>query len=144
MAMGMAAALQCAVCGSPATRVEIVAPGRVPAEMEQWKAERRQAFGEHRDPGSWCLLSEGVAAGNGRVGDGIEETGELIEAAFHEAAFHEPYTYAQVPTAGFYDDAASCEQCDAAYCYRHWRVSASETGFGYCPQGHGKSPDPHW
>jgi len=46
----------CAVCGSPATRVEIVAPGRVPAEWEQWKAERRQAFEEHRDPGT---VSEG-------------------------------------------------------------------------------------
>ena len=67
MAMGMVAAPQCAVCGSPATWVAIVAPGRVPAEWEQWKAERRQAFEEHRDPGRWCLLFEGVAAGNGRV-----------------------------------------------------------------------------
>jgi len=110
MAMGMVAAPQCAVCGSPSTRVEIVSPG-LPAEWEQWKAERRQAFEEHRDPGRWCLRSEGVGAGNGRVGDAIEETGaEQIEAAFHER-----YTYAQVHTAGFYDDAGFCEQCDAAY-----------------------------
>ena len=81
----MVAAPRCAVCGSPSTRVEIAAFGRVPAEWEQWKAERRQAFEEHRDPARWCLRSEGVGAGNGRVGDAIEETGaEQIEAAFHE------------------------------------------------------------
>jgi len=74
MAMGMVAAPQCAVCGSPSTRVEIVSPG-LPAEWEQWKAERRQAFEEHRDPGRWCPLFEGVAAGNDRVGDAIEEGG---------------------------------------------------------------------
>ena len=28
------------------------------------------------------------------------------------------------------------------YCYRHWHVS--ESGYGYCPYGHGKSLDPHW
>ena len=85
------------------------------AEWEQRKAERRQAFAEHRDPGRWCSPSQGVAAGNGRVGDAIEET----RAEQIEAAFHEPYTYTQVHTAGFYDDAGSCEQCDTAYCYRH-------------------------
>ena len=38
----------------------------------------------------------------------------------------------QVATAGFYDDAGFCQDCDAPYCYRH------------CPLGHGKSLDPHW
>ncbi len=138
MAMGMVAAPQCAVCGSPATRVELVAPGQVPEEWGQWKAERRQAYEKYRDQGRWRLLFEGVAAGNGWVGDAIE----AARAERIETAFQEPYTYAQVHTAGFYDDAGFCEQCDAAYCYRHWRVS--ETGFGHCPQGHGKSLDPHW
>jgi hypothetical protein len=32
--------------------------------------------------------------------------------------------------------------CDASYCYHHWQVS--ESGYGYCPRGHGKSLDPHW
>ena len=45
-------------------------------------------------------------------------------------------------TAGFYDDAGFCQDCDAAYCYRHWHVS--ETGYEHCPAGHGKSLDPHW
>jgi hypothetical protein len=101
-------------------------------------AERRQAFDEDRDPASWHLLFEGVAAGNGWTGDAIE----AANAEQIEAAFQEPYRYAQVHTAGFYDDAGFCEQCDVAYCYRHWRVS--QTGYGHCPQGHGKSLDPHW
>ena len=56
MAMGMVAGP--ALRGVRVSRdpVEIVAPGRVPAEWEQWKAERRQAFEEHRDPGT---VSEG-------------------------------------------------------------------------------------
>ncbi len=68
----MVAAPQCAVCGSPATRVEIIAPGQLPAEWEQWTAERKQVFEEYSDPGRWYLLFEGVAAGNGWVGDAIE------------------------------------------------------------------------
>jgi hypothetical protein len=51
-------------------------------------------------------------------------------------------TPAQVHTAGFYDDAGFCRDCGVPYCYRHWQVS--ETGYGYCPRGHGKSLDPHW
>jgi hypothetical protein len=66
MGMGMVAAPQCAACGSPATRVELVAPGQVPAEWERWKAERRQAFEKYRDQGRWRLLFEGVAAARGR------------------------------------------------------------------------------
>ena len=50
--------------------------------------------------------------------------------------------FAQVRTAGFYDDAGFCQDCDAPYCYQHWHVS--ETGYGYCPRGHGKSLDAHW
>jgi len=118
--------------------VEIVAPGQVPAEWELWKAGRRQAFGERRDPGRWCLLFEGVAAGNGWAGDAIE----AVRAELIGVAVEEPYKYAQVHAAGFYDDAGFCERCDAVYRYRHWRVS--ETGYGHCPQGHGKSLDPHW
>ena len=46
------------------------------------------------------------------------------------------------PRPGFYDDAGFCQDCNAPYCYRHWHVS--ETGYGHCPAGHGKSLDPHW
>jgi len=57
-------------------------------------------------------------------------------------AFRPLLRFAQVHTAGFYDDAGFCQDCDAPYCYQHWRVS--ESGYGYCPRGHGKSLDPHW
>jgi len=57
-------------------------------------------------------------------------------------AFRPPLHFAQVHTAGFYDDAGFCQDCDAPYCYRHWHLS--ESGYGYCRRGHGKSLDPHW
>jgi hypothetical protein len=47
-----------------------------------------------------------------------------------------------IQTAGFHDDAGFCAGCAAFYCEKHWSVSA--TGFGTCPQEHGKSLDPHW
>ena len=55
-------------------------------------------------------------------------------------AFRRPYRFPQVHTAGLYDDAGFCEQCDAAYCHRHWHLS--DTGHGRCPHQHGKSLDP--
>lgn len=42
----------------------------------------------------------------------------------------------------FYDGAGLCKSCAAFYCPKHWSISS--TGFGTCPQGHGKSLDPHW
>ena len=52
-------------------------------------------------------------------------------------AFRPPLRFAQVRTAGFYDDAGFCQDCDAPYCYQHWRVS--DTGYGYCPHGHART-----
>lgn len=46
-------------------------------------------------------------------------------------AFRPPLCFAQVHTAGFYDDAGFCPDCEAPYCYRHWHVS--ESGYGHCP-----------
>ena len=57
-------------------------------------------------------------------------------------AFRPPPCFAQVHTAGFYDDAGLCPDCDVPYCHQHWHVS--ESGYGYCPRGHGKSLAPHW
>ena len=70
--------------------------------------------------------------------------GDLIDASRAGQiawAFRPPLRYAQVHTAGFYDDAGFCQDCDASYCYRHWQVSERT---GYCLRGHGKSLDPHW
>lgn len=138
MTTGVVAVPRCDACGAPASRVETVPPGAVPAGWDGWDDARRQLFVQHRDPGRWQLLLEGVVAGNGWVGDAIDEE---RAAVLHEA-FREPLTHARVRTAGFHDDTGFCGQCDRAYCATHWHVSGS--GYGRCPQGHGKSLDPHW
>jgi hypothetical protein len=78
-----------------------------------------------------------VAAGNGG-GDPVttEEADRLAEA------FGLPYSYERVHSAGLHDDAGFCASCGLPYCSRHWQVSRS--GYGHCPEGHGKSLDPHW
>jgi hypothetical protein len=136
LAEAMEAAPPCAVCGTPSARVELVAPGGFPAEWERWPGTVRDTF-LHREPGQWYLLFTGVAAYNG-YGDPIEAS----RAGRIARAFRPPLSFAQVRTAGFYDDAGFCQDCDAPYCYRHWHVS--ESGYGSYPRGHGKSLDPHW
>ena len=79
-----------------------------------------------REPGQWYLLYKGVAACNG-YGDPIDAS----QAGRIAQAFRPPLRFAQVHTAGFYDDAGFCQDCDAPHCYRHWHVS--ETGYGHCP-----------
>ena len=109
----------CLVCGSPSTRIELVMPGELPAGWKQWDSDRQGFFLLHRDPGQWHLIFKGIATENGNTGDPIEASrAELITQAFQP-----PLSYAQVHTAGFYDDAGFCQDCDAPYCYRHWHVS---------------------
>jgi hypothetical protein len=86
--------------------------------------------------GQWYLLFKGIATYNG-YGDLIDasQAGQIAQA------FRPPLCFAQVHTAGFCDDAGFCQDCDAPYCYQHWQVS--ESGYGYCPRGHGKSLDSH-
>jgi hypothetical protein len=137
MARTMVVTPLCAACGAPATRIELVGPGQLPAQWEHWPGAVRDSFLKHRGPGQWYLIRDDVATSNG-YGDPVAagEAGRIAEA------FRPPLRYDQVATAGFYDDAGFCQDCDAAYCYRHWHVS--ETGYGHCPAGHGKSLDPHW
>jgi hypothetical protein len=137
MAQAMVVTPPCAVCGTPSARVELVAPGRLPAEWEQWPRTVQDSIERQRQPGQWYLLFKGVAAGNG-YGDPIDAS----QAGRIAQAFGPPLSFARVHRAGFYDDAGFCQDCDAPYCYRHWNVS--EGGYGYCPGGHGKSLDPHW
>lgn len=137
MAEAMVVTPPCAACEAPATRIELVAPGQLPAQWAQWPRAARDSFGRHRGPGQWYLIVDGVAAGNG-YGNPVE-AGEAGRIAW---AFRPPLRFDRVAMAGFYDDAGFCEDCDAPYCYRHWHVS--ETGYGHCPIGHGKSLDPHW
>jgi hypothetical protein len=127
----------CAACGEPATRIELVAPGQLPAEWERWPDTVRDSVSRHHDAGQWYLILDGVAAGNG-YGDEIS-TGEAGRIA---QAFRLPLRFDRVRTAGFYDDAGFCEECEVPYCRRHWHVS--ETGYGTCPRGHDRSLDQHW
>lgn len=138
MAQSMVAEPPCRVCGRPSARVELVAPGKLPAQWDQWTPGRRKAFEQYREPGRWYLLLEGTAAGNGWRGDPVDHA----RAAQIAAAFCQPYTYARVHTAGFFDDAGLCGECDAPYCYRHWNIT--DTGLGYCPQGHSRGLDQLW
>ena len=137
MAEAMVVTPPCAACGDPATRIELVAPGQLPAQWSSGPGAVRDSFGRRRGPGQWYLILDGVAAGNGD-GDPVSarEAGRIAQA------LRPPLRFDQVATAGFYNDAGFCQDCDAPYCYRHWHVS--ETGYGHCPIGHGKSLDPHW
>jgi hypothetical protein len=90
-----------------------------------------------RGPGQWYLIVDGVACGNG-YGDPISAGG----AGRIAQAFRLPLRFDQVRTAGFYDDAGFCADCGVPYCARHWHVS--DTEYGHCPLGHGRSLDPHW
>jgi len=137
MARAMVVTPPCTVCGTPSARVELVAPGCLPAEWEQWPRTVRDSVERQRQPGQWYLLFQGVVSRNG-YGDPIDasQAGRIAEA------FRPPLHFGQVHRAGLYDDAGFCQDCDAPYCYQHWNVSAG--GYGYCPRGHGKSLDPHW
>jgi hypothetical protein len=137
MATPMVITPPCAACGTMSARVELVAPGQLPAEWEQWPRTVQDSIARQREPGQWYLLFKGVAACNG-YGDSVDAS----RAGRIARAFRSPLCFAQVHTAGFYDDAGFCQDCDAPYCYRHWQVS--ESGYGYCPRGHGKSLDPCW
>ncbi|MEV0811216.1 hypothetical protein [Micromonospora sp. NPDC050200] len=120
--------------------MELVAPGAEPANWRQWSPRQTDAFDTDRQRHGgqqWWLLFSGIEAGNGH-GQPVN----LTEATTIASAFAQPYRYASVHTAGFYDDAGFCGQCDAPYCRDHWNVSS--TGYGACPRGHGKSLDPHW
>jgi hypothetical protein len=136
MATGMVVVPLCAACGSPSSWVELVAPGELPAKWQQWDSARQGSFLLRRDPQCWHLIVQGIAACNGD-GDPID----VSKAEQIAEAFQPPLSFAQVHTAGLYDDAGFCPDCNAPYCHRHWHVS--ESGYGHCPHHHGKSLDPH-
>ena len=137
MAEAIVVTLACAACGAPAARIELVAPGQLPARWQQRPPAVRDSAMRDRCPGQWYLIIDGVAAGNG-CGRPVDagEAGRIAQA------FRLPLRYDQVRTAGFDDDAGFCDDCSVPYCTRHWHVS--QTGYGTCPLGHGKTLDPHW
>lgn len=52
----MLAVPPCVVCGLPSARLELVSPGQLPAEWDQWDDGRREVFQRHRDLDRWRLL----------------------------------------------------------------------------------------
>jgi hypothetical protein len=136
MAEAMVVTPLCAACGAPATRIELVGPGQLPAQWEHWPRTVRDSFRGTAGPASGTDPRRRGHQQRLRGSRPAGEAGRIVQA------FGLPLRYDQVATAGFYDDACLCQDCDAAYCYRHWHVS--QTGYGHCPAGHGKSLDPHW
>ena len=106
---------RCAVCGRPATHVEL-RPG---------------------DEG-WRFVYRGIAGGNGGGEIITDERAGLLTAAFADPPDFELMRKADLQ----YDNAGYCTQCGVAYCYDHWDPTVG--GYGTCPRGHGKSLDPHW
>jgi hypothetical protein len=131
---------RCAVCGRRAALVEVLAPGELPEEYPSWvgdRAHRRDAYDRRFDLATWRFRYEGPGGGNGH-GDTIDTDRAhiLIEV------FTPPISFDRLDEVDLYDDAAICRPCAAPYCYHHWNPSTTE--YGHCPQGHGKSLDPHW
>jgi hypothetical protein len=71
MAQAMVMTPPCAVCGTPSARIELVAPGHLPAGWKQWPRTVQDSIGRQRQPGHWYLLFRDVASGNG-YGDPID------------------------------------------------------------------------
>jgi hypothetical protein len=106
---------KCAVCGRPATHVEL----------------------RPEDEG-WRFIYRGIAGGNGGGDIVTDERAGLLTAAFAD-----PPNFKLMREADLhYDNAGYCTQCGVAYCYDHWDPTVG--GYGTCPRGHGKSLDPHW
>jgi hypothetical protein len=127
----------CPVCGIVSARVETVAPGQMPAEWDKLPGFIQAGIRQAREPGKWHLITAGPAAGNSH---GIPI--DAVRAGQIAWALRPPLRFAQVHQAGLHDDAGFCAHCDAAYCYYHW--NAIDSGYGFCPRGHGKSLDPDW
>lgn len=88
--------------------------------------------------GRWRVLVDGLFGTSGARGRNITAE-KALKAKLGLSA---PHSRAKVESAGFYDNAGFCLECEKFYCGRHWNIS--DTGYGTCPVGHGKSFDQHW
>lgn len=128
----------CSVCGQPSSTIEVLAPGELPADWARWDATYQARYQQWRRAESHSLRYEGPGGSNGLIGDAIDPA----RAARLVAAFSAPMTAEAMATLDFYDNAGFCVPCALFYCPAHWNVSS--TGWGTCPEQHGKSLDPHW
>jgi len=129
---------KCKACGALSASIEVIAPHELPTEWTSWQLARQQAFNKYRKPSSHQLIYDGPGGGNGAVGHAIKAE----DAASIIAAFTGAPTREKMKAAGIYDSAGWCQECREYYCPKHWSISS--TGYGNCPNGHGKSLDPHW
>lgn len=128
---------KCSGCNKSAAKIEIVEPNAYPNEAINWNADDFTRYQKFRDFQSNYLIYSGPGGSNGAIGDSIDlkRKLDLIEV------FTEPYHPIKIREQ-FYDMAGYCVGCGKFYCSKHWRSSAF--GYGRCPEGHGKSLDPHW
>jgi hypothetical protein len=137
MARPMVITPPCAACGIPAAHIELLAPGQLPAGQNQWPGITHGSFLRRPRPGQWYLLRQDIATGTSYGGP--------IDASLAGRiawALRSPLRFAQVRTAKFDDDLGFCPECEVPYCHQHWHPT--DTGYGYCPYGHGKDLDSHW
>jgi hypothetical protein len=127
----------CSVCGKRVVTLEVVPPGEMPHEWEDWDAQSRRIFRGRPWAAEYTVLYRGVEAGSGASGtpSSEREARGIVESIVPELRIDALHRR-------FYDDLGYCPECAAFYCARHW--SPSSTGYGRCPKGHGKGLDPHW
>jgi hypothetical protein len=138
MARPMVVTPPCAVCQAPAARIELVAPGELPAGWEHWDSRKRDSFLRHHEPERWLLIFTGVAAGNGYGGDPIDagRAGQ-IATAFQPPC---PSPRSIPPGSTTTPDSARTATPRTATSTGTSPKAAAAT----VPRGHGKSLDPHW
>jgi hypothetical protein len=117
--------------------IEITEADSYPENANSWSRATLKTYNKYRDFNSAYLRYAGIAGNNGDVGDPLSS--ERRNAL--EKAFVHPYDVEEIRKQ-FYDMAGFCIPCNKFYCIAHWDVS--DSAFGYCPEGHGKSLDPHW
>lgn len=125
---------ECAECGRPTARAELVPPEALPSRWEAWTAAEKKAW---HPSTKWRFLYEGPAGGNG-LGDEVEAG----DAERYRAAFEKPFQLERILGARLYDNAGYCVACERPYCAVHWKLS--DSGAGRCPRGHFASLDPNW
>lgn len=123
----------CAECGRDGASVEVIAPGGLPQQLEEWAEDERALHLERTKSGEWRKLYRGIVGGSGPIGDPITEEGvvRLLEML-------EPFDLFAVQRR-FYDHLGFCIPCRKPYCLRCWTVS---NGNGWCPRGHDDVLDP--
>ncbi len=128
---------KCSECNNWASKIEITEPNGYPQEAASWGTKELSNYEKYRNFDSYYLIYSGPGGSSGNIGNPIDE--ETKTALIN--TFTEPFNSIKIKEL-FYDMAGYCSVCQKFYCSTHWNTSAY--GYGKCPNGHGKSLDPHW